>query len=107
MKVILVNYKIENPNKMKYLKNIEIFHNKQFFDIKKLFKEKIKIYEELSNIIDDYQKNYISLIEHKNIIINLNEKYKKLINKKKSDYDKFNYDINNLMRYSEKYKGLL
>ena len=40
MKVILVNYKIENPNKMKYLKNIEIFHNKQFFDIKKLFKKK-------------------------------------------------------------------
>ena len=114
-----VNYKIENPKQIEnietenqnYLKNIEILHNKQIFDIKKLFKEKMKIYEikikELSNIIIDYQKNYISLIEHKNIINNLNEKYKKLLNEKKSDYDKFNYNINNLMKYSEKYKGLL
>ncbi len=114
-----VNYKIENPKQIEniesenqnYLKNLEILHNKQIFDMKKLFKEKIKIYEikikELSNIINDYQKNYISLIEHKNIINNLNEKFKKLMNEKKSDYDKFNYNINNLMKYSEKYKGLL
>ena len=114
-----VNYKIENPKQIEniesenrnYLKNLEILHNKQIFDMKKLFKEKVKIYEikikELSNIINDYQKNYISLIEHKNIINNLNEKFKKLMNEKKSDYDKFNYNINNLMKYSEKYKGLL
>ena len=49
----------------------------------------------------------IIFFEHKNIINNLNEKYKKLINKKKSAYDKFNYNINNLMKYSEKYTGLL
>ena len=109
-----VNYKIENPKQIEniesenqnYLKNLEILHNKQIFDIKKLFKEKMKIYEikikELSNIINDYQKNYISLIEHKNIINNLNEKFKKLMNEKKSDYDKFNYNINNLMKNSEK-----
>ena len=70
-----VNYKIENPKQIEniesenqnYLKNLEILHNKQIFDMKKLFKEKIKIYEikikELSNIINDYQKNYISFNE--------------------------------------------
>jgi hypothetical protein len=82
------------------IKEISLFYELKIFDLNKLLKNNLNEYKNLSS-------NYISLIEHKNIINDLKSNYNNLLNKTKDNYNKLIKELTDIMKNKTKYQDLI
>lgn len=101
---------LEKENK-EYIKKISENYEQKIKELTLFYESKIFTYEKkiMSEInhLKDISINYISLDQHKNIIANLNLKWNEKLNEAKKEYDAYIERLTNILKYKEKYRGLL
>ena len=102
---------INNNNSYDYIRKIINVYENKIKDISNIYNEKLKnlekSYQFLTKKIQTSSGTYITLIEHNNIINNLNLKWKKTLSSIKNQYEKQISNLTNIMKYKEKYRSLL
>ena len=91
--------KIINLYELK-IKEISLFYETKFCDLNQLLSDNLNEYKLLSS-------DYISLAQHKSIIIDLKKNYNDLLNKTKENYEKLIKKLTDIMKYKTKYQDLI
>ena len=103
-----VTIKKENLNA---INNIKKIYEQKINDVTRLYEEKIsdlnKLLQDSLNEFKNLSCNYISLIQHNNIIQSLKQNYNEVLNETKNNYENLISELTDIMKYKNNYQDLL